>query len=194
MIALETPYFVLETDSSGLVLRLRRKPAEYTDVPTMEADTEIVVSLFDKLGRDRKKLLVDLRDGPRRNDPQFEDAMQRLRPRFFRGFRGAAVLVRSAVGALQVKRHMREDGFGVEVFFDEQEAIDFLRGQSVRGEVPSSVIQSRRPSQTPPDVPRVDRTSSIPSVPSSAGTRPSSPSEVPQSTPAPPTRPSRGTG
>lgn len=148
MIALETPYFLVEVDGSGLIVRAQRSSREYPDVVTLESDMLCVGAALDQLGRDRRKLLVDLRDGPRRNDPAFEETMRRVRPRIFRGFRGAAILVSTAVGALQVKRHMREDGVGAEVFHDEGEALEYLRGQSVRGDAPSSVLGTRRTTQT----------------------------------------------
>jgi hypothetical protein len=54
------------------------------------------------------------------------------------------ILVRTAVGALQVKRHMREDGCAVEVFTQEAAALAYLaqRGTPERvqrsNEVPAS--------------------------------------------------------
>jgi hypothetical protein len=185
MSLLETPYMVVDIDPTGLVVRVRRNDTEYPDVPTLQEDMERIATLLDELGRNRRKLLVDLRHAPRRNDTTFEDAMARIRPRVFQGFRAAAVLVRTAVGALQVKRHMREDGTGAEVFHDEQEALEYLRGQSVRGEVPSSVLASKRTSrsQTMQRVER-ERTSTLPPPPPA-------PSEPPPSGPPPPTRPSR---
>jgi hypothetical protein len=199
MIELETPYHLVETDGSGHILILRRTSRDYPDVWLMEQDLESVIATFDEVGRDRRKLLVDLRDGPRRNDPQFEDAMRRFRPRLFRGFRGSAIVVRTAVGALQVKRHMREDGAGVEVFHDEAEAFEYLRGQSVRGEAPPVSLAPRRPQAL--ESHRSDRISSLPTAshlrasqeppqrPSEVGEQPRT--ERPSSAPAPATRPSR---
>ncbi|MDI1432288.1 hypothetical protein [Polyangium sorediatum] len=219
MIELETPYHVVETDGSGHILIMRRTPRDYPDTWMMEQDLEAVIATLDEIGRDRKKLLVDLREGPRRNDPQFEDTMRRFRPRLFRGFRGAAIIVKTAVGALQVKRHLREDGAGAEVFHDEAEALEYLRGQSVRGEAPPVSLAPRRPQAL--ESHRSDRISSLPTGsllrasqepprrPSEVGDPPRRPSEVgdpprrlsevgepprtdrPSSAPAPATRPSR---
>jgi hypothetical protein len=192
MVVLETPFYVVEVDGSGLIVRARRKDVDYPDVAAMESDLHAVCTVLDQVGRDRKKLLIDLRDGPRRNDPAFEEAMSRARPRLFRGFRGAAVLVKTAVGALQVKRHLREDGVGAEVFYEEQEALEYLRGQSVRGEAPPSVIASRRP---PPIAERgeEERTSSLPPVPVERRSRQVIREQVPPSAGAPDTLPSRET-
>jgi len=148
MIALETPYFTIETELGDNLVRIRRSAEPYPTLLEMERDFEAVAAVLDRMGRDRKRLLVDLRDGPRRNDPEFELAMGRLRPKLFRGFPHSAAVVRTAVGALQVKRHMREDGVGAEVFNDEQDAIDWLRGQSVRNEMPPQT--GGRSSRPPP--------------------------------------------
>ena len=45
--------------------------------------------------------------------------MKRLRPRLFGGFERVALLVRSAVGLLQIQRHLREDGVSAHVDTDE---------------------------------------------------------------------------
>ncbi|MDI1481640.1 hypothetical protein [Polyangium sp. y55x31] len=196
MIELETPYHLVETDGSGHILIMRRTSRDYPDTWMMEQDLEAVLAAFDEIGRDRRKLLVDLREGPRRNDPLFEETMRRFRPRLFRGFRGAAIIVKTAVGALQVKRHLREDGAGAEVFHDEAEALEYLRGQSVRGEAPPVSLAPRRPQAL--ESHRSDRISSLPTGsylrssqepprrPSEVGDPPRRPSEVGD----PPRRPS----
>ncbi len=148
MIALETPYYTIETELGGQLVRVRRSATPYPTLFEMERDFDEICAALDQIGRERKRLLVDLRSGPRRNDPAFEEAMGRLRPRLFRGFPHSAALVRTAVGALQVKRHMREDGVAAEVFYEEQEAIDWLRGQSVRHEMPPAT--DGRSSRPPP--------------------------------------------
>jgi hypothetical protein len=55
-------------------------------------------------------LLVDLREAKGRNDASFEASMARFRQAMFRGFPKIVVLVRSAIGKLQVQRHFVEDG------------------------------------------------------------------------------------
>ena len=149
MIALETSHFTIETELGDNLVRVRRSAEPFATLVAMESEFEAVAAVLDRMGRDRKRLLVDLRDGPRRNDPAFEEAMGRLRPKLFRGYPHSAAVVRTAVGALQVKRHMREDGLGTEVFHDEQDAIDWLRGQSVRNEMPPST--GGRSTRPPPE-------------------------------------------
>lgn len=78
--------------------------------------------------RKKSGLLLDLRDARGRNDPDFEAQTRGLRGGLVRGFERAAMLVGSAAGKLQVRRHMVEDGFpDVLVTTDESEAMAFLR-------------------------------------------------------------------
>lgn len=162
MIALQTPYHIVETGPSASFVRMRRTSAPYPTLADMERDYEAVLATFDRIGRERKVLLIDLREGPRRNDPAFEDVIRRLRPKLFRGFRLAAVVVSTAVGALQVKRHMREDGMGAEVFHDEHAAIEWLRTQSLRAE---TIPVDRSPSTPPPEDGETGRSSWTPPLP-----------------------------
>lgn len=70
------------------------------------------------------KALLDLRHGPLgRNDDAFEDAAREAQRSLARGFTRVAVLVRSAVGKLQVRRL---SGGKRDVFQDEAEALRFL--------------------------------------------------------------------
>jgi len=141
MISLQTPYFIVHSDAVGLVVRLQRTGLDFPDISTMERDMDTIVVALDRLGRERKGLCIDWREGPLRNDTPFEDALRRVMPRLVRGYRAAAVLTRSAVGVLQVKRLFRESNHAGEVFQDESEAMDYLRA--------SAGVMSRRPTPFP---------------------------------------------
>jgi hypothetical protein len=190
MISHQTPYFIVHSDGAGFVVRLQRTGLDYPDIPSMERDIDAIIVVLDRLGRDRKNLCLDWREGPQRNDAPFEDAIRRVMPRLFRAYRAVAVLVRSAVGALQVKRHLRETSLVGEVFQDEADALDYLRG--------SSGATSRRPTPIPGadrqtlTNPRGERTSTAPlqtieRVPQTVGTRGDRHSSLP---PLPSERPS----
>ena len=71
-------------------------------------------------------LLIDSRGGPLRNDPHFESVLSRVRARIFARFGHIAVLVKSAVGKLQVARYAREDNKESRVFDDEIAARAYL--------------------------------------------------------------------
>lgn len=77
------------------------------------------------------RLLIDLRQSVGRNDPEFEQRLVERRRELFRRFGRTAVLVRSAIGRLQVQRHIDEDGFSgvVAVFSSEPEALAWVRGE-----------------------------------------------------------------
>ncbi|MGH1348058.1 MAG: hypothetical protein ACRBN8_41265 [Nannocystales bacterium] len=75
------------------------------------------------------RLLIDLRASMGRNDPDFEDRLVERRRELFRRFGRTAVLVRSAVGRMQVQRHVDGDGFSgiVTVFLSEPDALAWLQ-------------------------------------------------------------------
>lgn len=77
----------------------------------------------------RGAILVDLREVKGRNDPTFEARMGSYRKRMFAPFERLGVLVGTAIGKLQVQRHMHEDGFKHAVVMDsEPEALRFVQG------------------------------------------------------------------
>lgn len=87
--------------------------------------------IYDLLGPRRPeqvRLFLDLREAMGRNDPDFERQLTARRQELFRHFSRACVVVRTAVGRLQVQRHIEEDGFSayVRVFCDEDEARGWL--------------------------------------------------------------------
>lgn len=151
MIALQTPYFIVHSDGAGFVVRIQRTGLDYPDISSMERDVDAINTVLDRLGRDRKGLCIDWREGPLRNDAPFEEALRRLMPRLVRGYRTVAIIVRSAVGALQVKRHFREANLVGEVFQDEADALDFLRGMGgVMSRRPTPIPMADRSAQTNP--------------------------------------------
>lgn len=98
---------------------------------------EVFVREFAELNRKIERLasmtnglrvLVDLREAIGRNDSGFEAAVTPHRKRMFSAPWMAAVLVKTTVGAMQVRRHFEMDGVDVPVFADESEADRWLRG------------------------------------------------------------------
>jgi hypothetical protein len=73
-----------------------------------------------------RRLLLDLRGGPPgRNDPEFEAAAMRWRAKLGKWFQRRAVLVKSAVGKLQVQR-LNKGAEQLLITQDEDEAVRFL--------------------------------------------------------------------
>jgi len=124
---LETPYCWIEADRHGGFYRFTRTERPYPSSAAVDVEANEIERVLSRHGRPR--LLVDLRAAAPRNDPGFEVAVAKLRHKLFKGSERSAILVRTAVGALQVKRHMREDGISVEVFQTEEDAIAYLQGQ-----------------------------------------------------------------
>lgn len=71
-------------------------------------------------------MLLDLREGPGRNDASFEAAMLPAIGNLLSRFARSAMLVKTAVGRLQLQRLGRETAMPMSVFHDEQEALRFL--------------------------------------------------------------------
>jgi hypothetical protein len=133
-----TPHMIVTLELGGSVVRFAR-----TEVP-LESSFDLR-SVGEELGmalpmqkRRHLGLLADLRRAPPRNDPEFELAFrEHVRPLFV-GFARTAVLVRTAVGKLQVLRTTREDGNGVTTFDDEEAALAFFDDLSAEGPAPAS--------------------------------------------------------
>jgi hypothetical protein len=73
-----------------------------------------------------RALLIDAREAPARNDPEFERRFAVHRVRMLRTASHVALLIRSEAGRLQVKRLSRQDGVPFEIFHDEERANDWL--------------------------------------------------------------------
>jgi hypothetical protein len=122
-----TRHWIVTEDTERGILRITRSREPFDAIDELERES---LGLRELLGPARARctgVLVDLREGPLRNDPAFEAVMGKLRPELFRGFARSAVLVRSAVGKLQVTRHAREDhAENFVAFHDEPDALAHL--------------------------------------------------------------------
>lgn len=157
---LETPYGTLDFDPTTTLVRFTRTDLPYQSIEDVEAETDLVGQALDSLQGTTWSLLSDLRAVAPRDDPAFEVVIARFRRRMFTGAARVALVVRTAVGALHVKRHLREDNVPGEVFEDEALALDYLllwpdgaaRPHTSRPPArhPSSLPPARRPSSLPP--------------------------------------------
>jgi hypothetical protein len=123
----QTPYWSVgrEVERSLVLLRRTDEPLPLTSDAIAHAHDEVVEALRE-VHRPSHVLLVDLREGPMRSDPAFESMLAARREALFAGFDRVAVLVRTAVGRLQVGRHAREVGTPHDVFQEESAALAFL--------------------------------------------------------------------
>lgn len=122
---LRSIYFII-TEESAQLIRLTR-----TEEPIGTGEEAIarwmeISAVLDRAGRKGRSLLCDLRLSPPRNDPAFEKMMGLVVPKIHQGFVRNAVLVRLAAGALQVRRHAREDGIERLVTDSEEQALEYL--------------------------------------------------------------------
>lgn len=121
---LSTPYGTLTWDAKNSILRFVRSSLGYATARDIVHEGILIERALEKAGKVR--LLVDLRAATPRNDPEFEADIVKFRRKLCGGGQKVAILVCTAMGALQVKRHMREDGFAVEVFTQEAAALAHL--------------------------------------------------------------------
>ncbi|AGP38015.1 hypothetical protein BE04_49015 [Sorangium cellulosum] len=130
---LRNAHYTVTIDPAAQLARVTRSAAPSESAFLFEERWMEVSRALDRAGRSGLCLLVDLREAVGRNDPLFEAAMQRVRPAVMSGFRRVAVLVRTTAGALQIQRHVREDGIDRMIGSDEAQLLDYLREGRPRG-------------------------------------------------------------
>lgn len=108
------------------VVRLKRS-AVAMEPDGVRGELERMAPVLSRLDQARTGLLIDVRDAPMRNDPAFEKQSVTLRPATFYAFKHNAVLVRTAVGRLQINRLNSRDHIETAIFMDEAEALAHLR-------------------------------------------------------------------
>ncbi len=127
---LETPYGTLVIDEPRRWVEFRRSPLRLAADEVTRAFTPFVEAV-ERLDRSRYVLLIDARDGPMNNDPEFEKAMLPMMSAINRGFRLRAVVLRTAAGKLQATRADRtiqhtDNLSAARVFDDDSEARTYL--------------------------------------------------------------------
>ncbi|MCR9162727.1 MAG: hypothetical protein ACE37F_02835 [Nannocystaceae bacterium] len=134
-------YWLLQHDDSTVILwRSDKRP---DDMPAFLASFDGIFTALAGRDADSFALLIDLRAAVGRNDPEFEAGLQQRRHELFERFKQTAVVVETAVGSLQVHRHIVQDGYGhkVRVFSDPDQARRWLQG----GDAVTNSIPRGRP-------------------------------------------------
>jgi hypothetical protein len=121
-------YCEVSFDPATLIVRFVRTSVPIRSLEEASRFFGQAVSVIDTLGRSRIKLIIDLRQGPNRNDPEYETAMAEHRRDIANGIRRIAVIVQSAAGKLQVQRLGKEDHIDQLIVSDEATAIAHLTG------------------------------------------------------------------
>lgn len=113
-------------DNVREIARVTRSAQRPSSIEQVTGAFDDAIRALDRLERRRFRLLIDLREAPGRNDPEFERAMATRRSELMRSFLAVAILIKTAIGELQVARITREDGSDAKVFNDEVKAIEWL--------------------------------------------------------------------
>jgi hypothetical protein len=114
----DSPYYVLTREQPGDILVLRRTETPFPTIETVAQLYDRIADVLLPLHRETRRLLLDLRDSPLRNDDAFEAAASRVRKELFPRFL-VAIVIKTATGKLQLSRLMRGDGNAPPVFDDE---------------------------------------------------------------------------
>jgi hypothetical protein len=136
---LTTEHLVIDEEPERRLVRMLRTDAPLDSPAVMQSLLAAIIKATRPLDKPRLRVLVDLRRAPMRVgkfDPQLRALQQTVRE-----YARSAVVVRTAVGSLQVSRISRETGVGHGVFHTEQAALAFL--DSEQGETAS--IAKRNP-------------------------------------------------
>ena len=126
-----TPFYRF-TREAGFI-RAERTSRAYADVSEIEAEATRIGAILDAAGRAHRGLVIDSRGGPTPSqDATMEGAHAKVREAVSRGFPRVAVIVRSAVGKLQVNRLLSQStGFGrMRTFERPEDAETYARGES----------------------------------------------------------------
>ncbi len=121
------PYITVLAEVPGTLIRLQRSNLQHPTPADLEQSFRNVAVAIDRLGRTGHVMLVDMRAAFGRNEPEFDAALRRVRPVVERDILRIAVLLRSTVGMLQMKRINGEDGVARMLTMDEDAALAFLR-------------------------------------------------------------------
>ena len=120
------PYMVLRYDQSRRLLVLTRLSEHYPSIEVLRETFGHMETNTAHIWRQKTILLIDARRSPARNDAVFEAEFDRLRKHFLRDWQKIGSIVQTAIGVLQVARHMRKDELPVGVFTDVSEALAYL--------------------------------------------------------------------
>ncbi|WP_434045185.1 MULTISPECIES: hypothetical protein [Sorangium] len=117
------PYTAIYHDSIQQLVALKRSSLHYPSIEVLEQNFERLEQAIGVISRHRAVLLVDARDAPFRNDDLFDEPFARRHARLVQGFKKTAVILRSAVGVLQVGRITKRSLTPVSTFTRPEDAL-----------------------------------------------------------------------
>lgn len=125
-IVYDDPYATVTYFPERKLVVYRRKATPYPDVKSVRASLEASRASMPGTRLSHHVFLMDVREGPMRVDPEFESATREAGPELSKMFLRSAVLVKTAVGKLQMNRIRQERNTAFQVFDDEAKAYEYL--------------------------------------------------------------------
>jgi hypothetical protein len=126
------PYCIVTYDGTTRIVRFIRSSVPMASLEEAARHFGQAVSVINALGRSRIRLVIDLRQAPSKNEPQYETAMAEHRRQVAKDILRVAVLVRTAAGRLQVQRLGKADHIQQLIVSDEAEAIAYLTAEDAK--------------------------------------------------------------
>ncbi len=120
-------HFVITLDEATRVVRRTRTGRAFASLAEVEAAYDAAIRATESLDRRRYGLLIDVRLAPPRNDPEYEQIVERLAQRLYGAYPRVAILARTEVGRLQVRRMTERNHSNARAFVDEAAALAYLR-------------------------------------------------------------------
>ncbi len=121
--------FVVEVDRARSVVVATRSAVRFRSRDHVNEVCEPVQEELDALGRHRYGILVDVRSAPPPSSAEYESWFASHRQRLVERHPRAAVLMRTAVGKLQMTRLREQDSTApLQIFGDEVHAVEFVLG------------------------------------------------------------------
>ncbi len=120
---------MVTVDDEERIVRRARTTERFASLEALARAYDELVTALDSVRRADFGQLIDARQAPPRNDPEFEAIVRQHHAALYRDFRASAALVQTATGRLQIQRMFVESGIHASVFTSEAEAIAHLRAK-----------------------------------------------------------------
>ena len=102
-------HYLVRVDDVCKLVVARRSCERFETRVEIEGCFDQLAAALAHLERKDYKLLVDVRQDPARNDPEFESTIRTHRQKLLCGFSCNAALAATAVGRLQIQRYAQSD-------------------------------------------------------------------------------------
>lgn len=138
-----SPFHTVDELYAGRIVRIVRSSRAFQSVLELHHERLLLGEVLSRRGRIGRGLLVDSREAPHTTDDRMQEEFRRFRLDVSRGFDAVAIVVRTKVGMLQVRRLGTQPSMEARAFDDENAAIEFLLAH-VPGAPPMPPSSARR--------------------------------------------------